>query len=219
MKGNADRPADRDLIQRIETRLKQLGLTEQELAGQVGMSPHYLRYLIESGADFDPGGFLRVATALGMTYRELREGPGDAPAGRRGAASHPVLVKLTAKECWERLDTHGVGRVALPAHPGPRVFPVNYVVDGLTVVYRTDAQGAAAVEPGGEASFQADRIDEQRSVGWSVLVVGTAEHVTDPETVRHLAEQSGGEPWAGGARDLLIRLVPSEISERRIHDL
>ncbi|MGW2689685.1 pyridoxamine 5'-phosphate oxidase family protein [Streptomyces sp. NPDC001414] len=215
---NTDRPVDRDLVQRIEIRCKQLGWTEQELARQAGMSPRYLRDLIESGADFDPGGFLRVATALGATYREMLEGRSDAPAGRHGAAPHPVLMKLTTKECWERLDTHGVGRIALPGRPGPRVFPVNYVVDGSTVVYRTDSRGAAAAEPGCEISFQADRIDEQRSIGWSVLMVGTAEHVTNPETARRLFEHAG-EPWAGGPRDLTIRLMPSEITGRRIRDL
>jgi nitroimidazol reductase NimA-like FMN-containing flavoprotein (pyridoxamine 5'-phosphate oxidase superfamily) len=204
---------------RIEVRRKQLGLTEEELAGQAGMAPHYFRYLIKSGAGFDPGGFRRLAAALGMTYEELLEGRSDAPAGRRDAAQHPVLMKLTAKECWERLGTHGIGRIALPAHPGPGVFPVNYIVDGTTVVYRTDPQGATAAEPGGEVSFQADRIDEHRSVGWSVLIAGTAEHVTDPETLRHLAEQPGSETWAGGVRNLWIRIVPAEISGRRIYDL
>ncbi|MFJ2720206.1 pyridoxamine 5'-phosphate oxidase family protein [Streptomyces sp. NPDC087437] len=211
--------ADRDLMRRIEVRLAQLGLTEEELAGQAGMSPRYFRHLIASGADFDPGGFLRVAAALGMTYQELLEGRCDAPAGQGGAAQHPVLMKLTTKECWERLGTHGIGRIALPAHPGPGVFPVNYIVDGMTVVYRTDPRGAAVAEPGGEVSFQVDHVDESRSVGWSVLLAGTAEHVTDPEAVQRLAEQSVSEPWAGGVRNLWIRVVPAEISGRRIHGL
>ncbi|MFF4145573.1 helix-turn-helix domain-containing protein [Streptomyces sp. NPDC001698] len=210
---------DRDLMRRIEVRLAQLGFTEEELAGHAGMSPRYFRHLIASGADFDPGGFLRVAAALGMTYQELLEGRSDAPAGQGGAAQHPVLMKLTTKECWERLGTHGIGRIALPAHPGPGVFPVNYVVDGMTVVYRTDPRGAAVPEPGGEVSFQVDHVDESRSVGWSVLLAGTAEHVTDPEAVQRLAELPVSEPWAGGVRNLWIRVVPAEISGRRIHGL
>ncbi|MEU7059149.1 pyridoxamine 5'-phosphate oxidase family protein [Streptomyces sp. NPDC046197] len=219
MNENTAGPADRELEHRIEVRLKQLGLTESELAAEASMSPRYFRHLIESGADFDPGGFLRIAAVLGMTYQELLEGRSDAPAGRGGAAQHPVLVKLTAKECWERLGTHGIGRVALPAHPGPSVFPVNYIVDGTTVLYRTDPQGAAVAEPGGEVSFQVDHVDECRRVGWSVLIAGTAEHVADPETVQRLTEQSFSEPWAGGLRNLWIRVVPAEISGRRIHDL
>ncbi|MFJ8350178.1 pyridoxamine 5'-phosphate oxidase family protein [Streptomyces sp. NPDC094153] len=204
---------------RIEVRLAQLGLTEEELAGRAGMSPRYFRHLIASGADFDPGGFLRIAVALGMTYKELLGGRSDAPAGQGGAAQHPVLMRLTTKECWERLGTHGIGRVALPAHPGPGVFPVNYVVDGMTVAYRTDPRGAAVPEPGGEVSFQVDHVDESRSVGWSVLLAGSAEHVTDPEAVERLAERPVGEPWAGGVRNLWIRVVPAEISGRRIHGL
>ncbi|MEU7380952.1 MULTISPECIES: pyridoxamine 5'-phosphate oxidase family protein [unclassified Streptomyces] len=222
MHENTTGRADPDLIRRIEVRLAQLGLTEEELAGQAGMSPRYFRHLIGSGADFDPGGFLRIAVALGMTYRELLEGRRDAPAGQGGAAQHPVLVRLTTDECWARLGTHGIGRIALPArrpHPGPGVFPVNYVVDGMTVVYRTDPRGAAVPEPGSEVSFQVDHVEESRSVGWSVLLAGTAEHVTEPEAVQRLAGQHVGEPWAGGARNLWIRVVPAEISGRRIHGL
>lgn len=183
MNDNTTGPADPELLHRIEVRTKQLGLSEQQLAGQAGMSIHYFRHLIESGPDFDSGGLLRLAAALGMTRRELIDGRCDAPAGQRGAARHPVLAKLTAGECWDRLGTHGIGRIALPVHPGPGVFPVSYSVDGHTVVYRTAERGAAAAEHSGKISFEVDHIDEHQSTGWSVLIVGIAEHVTDPDAV------------------------------------
>ncbi len=219
MNENIGTPTNRELLRRIEVRREQLGLTEEELADRAGMSPRYFRDLLDLGAEFSPGGLLNIAAALGTTYQDLVEGRSDAPPGQSGASARPVLVKLTAEECWERLGTHGIGRIALPLHPGPGVFPVNYLVDGGTVVYRTDRAGAAAPEVDSEVSFQADHIDEHRHDGWSVLIVGNAEHVTDSAAVQHLAEQPGARPWAGGVRELWIRVVPAQVSGRRIRDL
>lgn len=202
MNDNTSGPTDRELLHRIEVRIKQLGLSEEQLAGQAGVSTHYFRHLIESGPDFDPGGLLRLGAALGMTRQELIEGRRDAPAGQREAARHPVLAKRTTEVCWERLGTHGIGRTALPVHPGPGVFPVNYSVDGHTVVYRTTKRGAAAAEPGGEISFEVDHMDGHQSTGWSVLIVGITEHVTDPGAVRgsRSSPASGHGPGASGTR-------------------
>ncbi|MFF2848838.1 helix-turn-helix domain-containing protein [Streptomyces sp. NPDC058001] len=214
-----------DLDRRITVRCEQLGLTREVAAHRAGMSPHYLRRVLHCGADFDPAALLRLATVLGMSREELVEGPAAPPPGQAQAADHPVLMKLTTRECWDRLDTHGIGRVALPVRPGPTVFPVNYTVEGGTVTYRTDPEGPVAAAPGAEVSFEADRVDEQLRTGWSVLVVGTAEHVADPDTVRRLTARAGTEPWAGGTRDLWIRIVPSGVTGRLIrsakggHDL
>ncbi|MFB7666206.1 pyridoxamine 5'-phosphate oxidase family protein [Kitasatospora sp. NPDC056138] len=212
----AQRPDPGAIARRIADRCAQLGLTEDTLARNAAMAPGYLRHLIEVGPGFDPGGFVRVAAALHLTYRELLEGRTDAPPGQTGAAPRPVLVHLTEPECWEKLGTHGIGRIALPVRPGPAVFPVNYTVDAGTVVYRTDPQGGAAPGAGAEVSFQADHIDDHLSQGWSVLIVGTAQHVDDPETVQRLAQLPGTEPWAGGSRPLWIRIRPEQVTGRRI---
>ncbi|MFJ9775781.1 helix-turn-helix domain-containing protein [Kitasatospora sp. NPDC101157] len=214
------RSVSRDLLHRIEVRRGQLGLTEEELADRAGMSPRYFHELLHLGVGFSPSGFVNIAAALGMSYHQLVEGRSDAPPGQQpGASAHPVLVKLTPQECWERLGTHGIGRIALPVHPGPGVFPVNYLVDGQTVVYRTNPAGVAAPEAGSEVSFQADHIDEHRRDGWSVLLVGTAEHVTNSTTIQQLTQRPGAETWAGGVRDLWIRVVPAQVSGRRIRSL
>lgn len=204
------------VVQHIADRSAQLGLSEPELARQAGMAPAYLRHLLVAGVDFDPGAFLRIAAALHLTYRELLEGPSDPPAGQSRPAPRPVLIRLTAPECWEKLGARGVGRIALPVQPGPAVFPVNYTVDAETIVYRTAPQGAAAPEPGTAVSFQADRIDDHLSNGWSVLITGTAEHLDDPETIQRLTEEHASEPWAGGGRPLWIRVRPDRITGRQV---
>jgi nitroimidazol reductase NimA-like FMN-containing flavoprotein (pyridoxamine 5'-phosphate oxidase superfamily) len=192
-----------------------LGLSEYALATQAGMAPRYLRHLLEAGPDFDPGGFLRIAAVLGMGFEELLAEGGGAP-GQGPPGLRPALARLTVSECWDLLGVRGVGRIALPSRPGPAVFPVNYAVDGRSVLYRTAPGGAAAPEPGTEVSFQADRVDERMSRGWSVLVTGTAERVGETSVVRRLATEYAVEPWAGGDRPLWIRVRPGDITGRRI---
>ncbi len=180
------------------------------------MSVAYLRQLEKFSGDFDPAALMRLAAALEMPYEELVAGREDAPPGQRTAAARPMLMRLSKQECWERLGTHGIGRLGLSADSGPLVLPVNYLVDAHTLVYRTDPDGAAAVAAGERLALETDHLDERMSNGWSVLVTGTADRITDPDAVRALMERPGAQPWAGGARELWIRIVPSEVSGRRI---
>ncbi|SEG81252.1 Nitroimidazol reductase NimA, pyridoxamine 5'-phosphate oxidase superfamily [Actinacidiphila yanglinensis] len=204
------------LWRRITDRIRQLGLTEEAVAQQAGMSTRYLRQLAAVGTDFDPQALYRVAAALGTTTQELLEGRADPPPGQAGGAPRPVLTRLTEAECWDRLGPQGVGRVILPAEPAPVAFPVNYAVDAKTVVYRTALQGAAAPEGGTVVSFEVDRIDDRTHGGWSVLVAGAAERIEDAEEVRRLARECIVEPWAGGDRPAWIRVRPDSVSGRRI---
>ncbi len=99
------------------------------------------------------------------------------------------------------------------------MLPVNFLVDAHTIAYRTDPEGAAAVAGGDQLAFEVDHIDEQLRNGWSVPVAGTADHITDPDTVRALAERPGARPWAGGRREMRIRIVPREVSGRIIRSV
>ncbi|MFD5461864.1 helix-turn-helix domain-containing protein [Kitasatospora sp. NPDC127059] len=201
---------------RIAERRERLGLTEDALAHQAAMAPRYLRHLLEAGPEFDPGGFVRIAAALGASREELLEGRADAPPGQGAPGPRPRLLGLTDGECWELVGTHGIGRIALPVRPGPAVYPVNYVVDRASFAYRTGERAGTAPEPGAEVSFQVDRIDEYLGRGWSVLAVGRARYVDDPEEVERLDGLPGAAPWAGGDRPRWVRIRPAEISGRRL---
>ncbi|MFI1093602.1 helix-turn-helix domain-containing protein [Streptomyces sp. NPDC020917] len=197
----------------VENRRNGLGLSGEALASHAGMSPRYLQHLLEAGPDFDPGGFLRIATALDLTYRQLVEEPDDAPSEH---GEPLVLRRLSVAECWNRIGTHGVGRIALPVQPGPSVFPVHYAVDDRTVVYRTTPDGPAAPVQGAVVSFQADHTDDHLQQGWSVLVTGPAEWIGDPAESRVLSEQHAGQPWVGGDRNQWVRIRPESVSGRRV---
>lgn len=205
-----------DIGRRVAHRREQLGLSREEAARRAGIAPAYLRYLEEHPAEVEGGTLTRLAGALGTTAGALRGGGMDAPPGLGRAVRHAALLDLEPEECWQRLGTHGVGRIVFCGAAEPTAVPVNYAVVEGTIVYRTAPGSTPAAAAGQRAAFEVDRVDEALSQGWSVLAVGRCEQVTDPAEVRGLAERVSPEPWAGGGRDLWIRVVPDRISGRRI---
>ncbi|WP_109000677.1 helix-turn-helix domain-containing protein [Streptomyces rishiriensis] len=206
-----------DLGRRLATRRTQLGLTREETADRAGMAPGYLRYLEEhSDASPSHGVLLRLAGALETTLPSLTGGNADRPPGPGLAGHSPEFTELSRTECGDLLSTHGVGRLAVPTDKGPVIVPVNYsVVDG-TIVFRT-AQGATpSLAAGCPVAFEIDRIDEAFSQGWSVLVRGHARLVTDLGEAQLLARRAYSTPWAGGRRDVWVRIEPYAVTGRRI---
>nr|WP_272919795.1 pyridoxamine 5'-phosphate oxidase family protein [Streptomyces sp. SID5468] len=124
---------------------------------------------------------------------------------------------MSADECRTRLRDRGVGRVAVPTEAGPAVFPVNYVVaEDDTIVYRTAPDAAPAAAVGRKISFEVDQVDDALSQGWSVLVSGAAEEITEAEAADLLPPGVVPRPWPGGERNLLVRVTPSGVTGRLI---
>jgi nitroimidazol reductase NimA-like FMN-containing flavoprotein (pyridoxamine 5'-phosphate oxidase superfamily) len=119
---------------------------------------------------------------------------------------------LSRDECLALLVAGAVGRLAVSvADDAPFVVPVNFVMDGETVVFRSDPGTKLELALGRSVSFQLDEIDLVRQVGWSVLVRGKAYEITHWET-EHLPL----EPWVSGPRRRWVRIVPAEITGRRL---
>ena len=207
-----------DLGRRLAEQRERCGLSRAETADRASMAVSYLEYL-ETSATADPGPdvLIRLADALGTTAAALSGGGVVLPPGQRRAAGHPVLAGLTPAGCRELLAPGGVGRFLFVTDRGPVAVPVNYGMLGSDIVFRTCESGrvAAAARPGSLVSFSADRIDDALAQGWSVLASGEAAVMPDPAG-RAVSARLGIEPWAGGQRDLFIRLTPREITGRRI---
>ncbi|KRE80427.1 hypothetical protein [Arthrobacter sp. Soil762] len=73
------------------------------------------------------------------------------------------------------------------------------------------------MEPGRSSSFQIDNSRTDRSEGWSVLVSGPSSHVLDPDMLTDLWGQTMAEPWAGGKRNLFIRIHAATVTGRHVH--
>ncbi|MDX3458900.1 pyridoxamine 5'-phosphate oxidase family protein [Streptomyces sp. ME02-8801-2C] len=208
-----------DLARRLIQRRVELGLTRREVAGRAAMAPGYLRYLEETPAA-TPGisALIRLAGALRTSLTALTGGDADRPPGLGQATRDPEFVELGTEECWRRLSTHGVGRLAVTTAEGPTVLPVNYsVVDGA-IAFRTAPGSTASQVPGTRVAFEVDHIDEAFSQGWSVLLRGPARGVTDPDAVRQLMERAYSTPWAGGRRDMWVCIDPVDITGRMIRE-
>jgi nitroimidazol reductase NimA-like FMN-containing flavoprotein (pyridoxamine 5'-phosphate oxidase superfamily) len=120
-------------------------------------------------------------------------------------------------ECRTLLSTHGVGRVAVsPSGGRPAVVPVNYDVVDDAIVFRTSPGSVTAAAAGTEVAFEVDHVDDALSQGWSVLAVGPAIPVTDPEVTGRLTRDAHTEPWAGGERMMWVSIRPTSLTGRRI---
>ncbi|GHE14977.1 helix-turn-helix domain-containing protein [Streptomyces alanosinicus] len=206
-----------DLGRRLAARRAQLGLSRRDVAVRADMAVDYLRYL-ESHPGAAPGtaALGRLAGALGTTVTELAGAAADLPPGPGRAVREPRFTEMALGECLVRLGSHGVGRLALPTAAGPVIVPVNYsVVDGA-IVFRTGLGATPSLAAGCQVAFEIDRIDDAFSQGWSVLVRGYARTVRDPAEQRHYTERSFSTPWAGGTRDVWIRIDPEVVTGRRV---
>jgi nitroimidazol reductase NimA-like FMN-containing flavoprotein (pyridoxamine 5'-phosphate oxidase superfamily) len=127
-----------------------------------------------------------------------------------------VLCTLSPAECFDLLEPGGVGRVGFTSADGIMMLPVNFAVSGKTIIFRTAPDTLLAVYANARVSFETDHLDEALHEGWSVLVHGHAHRVTDEREMTHLEHETQLEPWAAGARDVYIRIRPTQISGRRI---
>ena len=212
--GRAPNPGD--VGRRIAAERRRQRLDRAEAARRAGMAPEYLAYLEERPAEPSLATLIRLADALGTSVAALRGSGTDMPPGQGHALLHPQLQDLGPDECRARLSTHGVGRVAVSTPDGPAVMPVNYEVVDDAIAFRTAPGAAPAAAVGADVAFEVDHVDEAMSRGWSVLAVGPARVVTDPDEVRRLADRAHTEPWAGGEREMWVSIRPRRLTGRRI---
>jgi len=133
------------------------------------------------------------------------------------------FLEIDGDACMRMLAaaSGGVGRIALGVSPAT-IRPVNYAFDDQTqcVVFRS-ALGSKLREglSSGTAAFEIDGTDPVDQTGWSVIVVGEAEEVTDPAEIERL-EDFELEPWAPGVKTHWVRIRATSASGRRIvHDM
>jgi nitroimidazol reductase NimA-like FMN-containing flavoprotein (pyridoxamine 5'-phosphate oxidase superfamily) len=129
---------------------------------------------------------------------------------------HAGLEILPFDECLRLLASVPVGRVGFCADGEVVVLPVNHVVDGQDVVFRT-ARGAklSAAEAQNPVAFEADGYDPVARSGWSVLVNGRAEAVEETAEVQRLG-RLGLHPWATAVdRPFWVRICPASVTGRR----
>jgi nitroimidazol reductase NimA-like FMN-containing flavoprotein (pyridoxamine 5'-phosphate oxidase superfamily) len=128
------------------------------------------------------------------------------------------IEAVDREECLRLLSEEVVGRIAFVMAGQAEVLPVNYVLDGEAVVFRTAAGSKLDWATRGPVVFEVDRIDRATRSGWSVIMHGRAEEVTSFDRVE-LQERVRAlpiDPWVPGDKHHLVRIVPGAVTGRRV---
>ncbi len=130
------------------------------------------------------------------------------------------LEDLDEEECLLLLEQHSVGRIVFVDQGQPMAVPVNYVLQGRTVAFRTDPGTKLDAVDLGRIALEIDAVDTAYHEGWSVLVTGVGRDITEAidEWSEHIRAQHL-TPWAAGERRHWVAISSPTISGRRIRNL
>ena len=129
---------------------------------------------------------------------------------------HAGLEILPLDQCLRLLGSVPVGRVGFFADGEMVILPVNHVVDGQDLVFRT-ARGSklSAAEGQDLVCFEADYYDEHSPAGWSVVITGRAELVYEESEIQRLSRHDL-HPWVTAVeRPFWIRIRATSVSGRQ----
>jgi nitroimidazol reductase NimA-like FMN-containing flavoprotein (pyridoxamine 5'-phosphate oxidase superfamily) len=184
------------------------------------VEPRYLAYPEHFPGHPGAPTLRRLAAALRTTSAALLGAGQEAPPGRDPKeacwGSAGLVERLVPAECYRLLAARGIGRIAFVTASGLAVLPVNYAATDGTIVIRTGSGSLIGVHGDGPVSFEADQFDLELGQGWSVLVRGDAHRVLQPGELRNPREDCDPRPWPAGEHDLFVRVVPNQITGRRI---
>jgi nitroimidazol reductase NimA-like FMN-containing flavoprotein (pyridoxamine 5'-phosphate oxidase superfamily) len=127
------------------------------------------------------------------------------------------MTILDTRTCLSLLRTGEVGRLAVAIKNHPDIFPINYVVDRGTVVFRT-AEGTklAAALLGQGVAFEVDGYDPEAGDAWSVVIKGYAVEIENMYEMFDALDLPLF-PWHAGPKHRFVRIEPQEITGRRFH--
>ena len=124
----------------------------------------------------------------------------------------PISI-LAETQCWDLLGSVALGRLVTSVDGQPEIFPVNFVVQHRSVLFRT-AEGTKLVSAAinNQVLFEADgsTFDE----GWSVIVKGTA-RVPRTDDELEEARRAWLFPWTATSKPHFVRIRPLSVTGRR----
>lgn len=135
----------------------------------------------------------------------------------RNDESQHRRIDLDRAEALRLLGSVSLGRIVFTRQALPTVRPVNHILDDGDIVIRTH-EGAALTshaEQAGDNSvvvaYEADAIDPDTHLGWSVVVTGYARLVTDPGELLRI--RASLQPWAPvEGMDQAVRIRPELVT-------
>jgi nitroimidazol reductase NimA-like FMN-containing flavoprotein (pyridoxamine 5'-phosphate oxidase superfamily) len=124
---------------------------------------------------------------------------------------------LETNVCWQLLRDSDVGRLAVSITDHPDIFPVNYVVEHGTVVFRT-AEGTklAAAVLGRAVAFEFDGHDPDRGDASSVVIKGRATEIERMQDVFDALDLPLF-PWHASPKHRFVRIEPLDVPGGQFH--
>jgi nitroimidazol reductase NimA-like FMN-containing flavoprotein (pyridoxamine 5'-phosphate oxidase superfamily) len=134
----------------------------------------------------------------------------------QGESTDHGLVALDESACWDLLPQARVGRLAWTDPDGRiMVVPVNFGLDGHTVVVRTgDTALLDAARACRRCAFQAEDLEPGLRSGWTVLVDGQLTAAEDDATAERLGRLV--DPWLREPRPHVLVLTATQITGRAV---
>jgi uncharacterized protein len=125
------------------------------------------------------------------------------------------MEELDHSSCWALLRDNEVGRLAVSIADHPDIFPINYVVDHGTIVFRTnEGTKLAGSVLGLSVAFEIDGYDPHAGEAWSVVVKGHAVEVAQLLGRFEVADLPLF-PWHAGPKFRVVRIEPEMVTGRR----
>lgn len=128
--------------------------------------------------------------------------------------SADAIERLSPEECFELLGQATVGRLAVIVENHPDVFPVNYVVDKGSIVFRTGIGTKFWSSMRDSCALEIDGFDAGSGKAWSVVVRGQAHLIVDRQE-KAAADALHLDPWQPGSKSHYLRLSPDAVTGRR----
>lgn len=124
-------------------------------------------------------------------------------------------MAIAEEECWQLVATRRWGRLLVVVANHPELFPVDHLVDGHSLLVRTEEGTKLRAALGARVGFEVDEVDDDARLGWTVMLAGYANEVFDTRELE-LAEIDADEAVWTGDRVHWLRIVPFKVSGRRL---
>ncbi|MDI1288516.1 MAG: pyridoxamine 5'-phosphate oxidase family protein [bacterium] len=121
--------------------------------------------------------------------------------------------QLLPHDCWALMSTVHVGRLGFSTNDEQEIFPLNFIADHGSIVFRTsNSTRIMQCLDGRAVAFEADHVGADEA--WSVVAKGTAAAVTGLYENLDVAELPV-HPLQSGSKPIFVRILVDTISGRR----
>lgn len=132
-------------------------------------------------------------------------------------SDNEVFTQLSTEAALELMGTEQLGRVVVRRSDDMDIFPVNFVVDGGAIYFRTsEGNKLFSLSLNNDVLFEADYVDLDNHDAWSVIVKGTAEVLQDAAAIHH-ADSLDLTPWLPTLKYNYVKVTPNSVSGRKFH--